>query len=88
MKLEKDVFSSCNPKRKYGEQGEVVGVVSYHGSVAIVENLLGEKFAVKAELLSGTVAEKTTEPIIEKPKQSTKTVKANKPAPIIQPSLF
>lgn len=88
MKLKQDVFSSCNTKKQYGEQGEVVGVISYHGSVAIVENLRGQRFSVKAELLSGTVAEKVPELIIEKPKQSTKTVKANKPAPIIQPSLF
>lgn len=37
---------------KYGKIGDTVVVISYRGSVAIVENLAGNRFAVRAAILT------------------------------------
>ncbi len=51
MKLSQDIRSSINSNKIYGAQGDTVAVITYHGSVAIVEGIDGNRFRVKAELL-------------------------------------
>lgn len=55
MILSEDIKSIIKPENTYGKRGDSVVVICYHGSVAIVENLEGNRFPMQASLLTGQI---------------------------------
>lgn len=86
MILSLDIRSMYKPETIYGKQNDSVVVIAYHGSVAIVENILGERFPVQAALLSGKPVEIIEiAPIEIEPVVTTSIKKEPAPKKIITP---
>lgn len=50
--LKEDIYSHVKKYHLYGSKGDRVKVVADHGEVAIVEDIKGERFAVRMERLT------------------------------------
>jgi hypothetical protein len=89
MMLSEDVRGFFKRETIYGKKGDHVVLISYHGSVAIVENIRGERFSIRAAILTNSLKEKEnqngelpvhrkTDGVEEKPDKQLRGKKGNK----------